>query len=128
MGLSQTDCKPEGITLNEAHAKVRHWYQNNKTKCGAQDQDYVQRSFALIDHLPEPAVPSELEIRAVLGEVIYGNLEWAYHETDGDFKMAAYAHAALEQAGFHFSLNEQEKHALQHGSSIWPYLSISRSP
>lgn len=59
----------------------------------------MQHSVALIDRLHEGSDLTQLELRAVLGEVIYGYLEWAYHENDGDFKMAAYAHAALEQAG-----------------------------
>lgn len=126
MGLSADDIKPSQITLGETYGKVRAWCRANKAKCRAQDDSYVQHSFALIHHLPEASDLSELELRAVLGEVIYGNLEWAYHESDDDFKMAAHAHAALEQAGFSFSLNEQEKEALK-SSSLWPYLSISPS-
>jgi len=126
MGLSSDDQKPDNITLHDAYESVRDWYRTNKAKCRASDQNYVKKSFDLIDRLPPASNISELEIRAVLGEVIYGNLEWGYHESDGDFKMAAYAEAALEQAGFEFWINEQDKQSLK-ASSLWPHLSINRS-
>ncbi|HXU37429.1 MAG TPA: hypothetical protein VN937_13795 [Blastocatellia bacterium] len=126
MALSETDPTPDKITLREAYNKIRPWYQNNKDKCKAQDASYAQKSFALIDNLPNVEKLSDLEVRAVLGEVIYGNLEWAYHQSDGEYKMAAYAHAALEQAGFQFSLDERERDGLRH-SILWPYLSINGS-
>jgi hypothetical protein len=31
-----------------------------------------------------------------LRRVIYRDLEWAYHESDGKYKMGDYAHAAFE--------------------------------
>jgi hypothetical protein len=34
-----------------------------------------------------------------LRRVLSRDLEWAYHESDGRFKMAAYAHAAFETVG-----------------------------
>ncbi|HKZ78456.1 MAG TPA: hypothetical protein VI750_05925 [Pyrinomonadaceae bacterium] len=126
MGLSDDDPQPTSISLRDAYAKIRVWYRANKSRCRVQDGDYVQRSFALIDKLPGSEALSELELRAVLGEVIYGNLEWGYHESDGKFKIAAYAHAALKQAGHQFSLDEHEKQALDN-SQLWPYLSINRN-
>lgn len=51
-------------------------------------------------------------------------LEWAYHQFDGKFKMAAYAHAALDRAGLPFILTDQEKGDLQPtGSQLLPLVS-----
>jgi imidazolonepropionase-like amidohydrolase len=77
--------------------------------------------FDLVDNLPDQSELSDIEIRAVLVEVISGKLEWAYHQSDGDYKMAAYAHAALEQAGLPTFLSEAEKRELR-GSRIYPFL------
>lgn len=111
MGLSSEDLRPEGIPLADAYLAIRRWYIANVSKIATREGDYARRSEALIHALPA-AVPSLLEIRAVLGEVVYGNLEWAYHETDGSYKMAAYAFAALEAAGYDYSLTASEREQL----------------
>jgi hypothetical protein len=67
---------------------------------------------------------TELEVRAVLSEVISGNLEWAYHETDGQYKMAAYAFGAFDAAGLNWSLNEAEREELK-SSILWSLLMIN---
>jgi len=89
------------------------------------ERDYAKKSEALILALPPPDELSQLEIRAVLGEVIYGNLEWAYHQADSQYKMAAYAHGALEAAGLSWSLTEEDRKQLV-GSRLWPHLMINR--
>ena len=127
MGLLPSDPKPTSISLEDAYRSVRDWYTANipllRERMG--DRPDAQKSEGLIRALPTADTLSVLEIRAVLGEVIYGNLEWAYHESDGQFKMAAYSHAALEQAGYDWSLSESERDQLR-SSSLWPYLIISR--
>ena len=35
---------------------------------------------------------------AALGEIIYGNLEWAYHESDGEFKMGLWPHLSVNKS------------------------------
>ena len=126
MALNDSDPTPDHITLREAYDKIRPWYRYNKAKCNVADESYKQKSFALIDMLPSEEKLSDLEIRAVLGEVIYGYLEWAYHESDGDYKMAAYAHTAVKQAGVNYFLNEAERDKLKQ-STLWPYLSINKN-
>jgi len=127
MGLNADDKKPSGMSLADAYERIRQWYSRNipmlRQKTG--DRDYGRKSEALIRSLPPAPQLNELEVRAVLGEVIYGNLEWAYHQTDGDYKMAAYAHGALEAAGLSFSINEDEKQILK-TSVLWPHLIINR--
>jgi hypothetical protein len=127
MGLDSTDSKPKHMSLPQAYENIRRWYTQNLPLLRERPAggDYVQRSRALIRALPPASALNDLEIRAVLGEVIYGNLEWAYHQTDGQHKMAAYAHGALEAAGLQWSLADTEKQQLK-GSTLWPYLSISR--
>jgi len=127
MGLNADDKKPAGMSLADAYERIRQWYSHSipllRQKMG--DRDYANKSEALIRALPPAPQLSELEIRAVLGEVIYGNLEWAYHQTDGNYKMAAYAHGALETAGLSWSINEEEKQKLK-TSVLWPHLMINR--
>lgn len=85
MGLNADDKKPVGMSLADAYERIREWYSRNiallRQKMG--DCEYAKKSEGLIRALPPASQLSELEIRAVLGEVIYGNLEWAYHQTDG---------------------------------------------
>ncbi|WP_347242855.1 hypothetical protein, partial [Thermogutta sp.] len=106
MGLLASDKKPAQISLKDAYCKIRKWYQANVDMVRSRNDDYGNRSAALIEALPPVDMLSDLEIRAILGEVIYGNLEWAYHKDDGAYKMAAYAHGALEAAGQSWSLSD----------------------
>jgi len=137
MGLDPKDPKPTQITIREAYTKIRQWYRDNVPKFLERPveeiemggfkivRDYSAHAKAcldLVDNLPDQSELSDIEIRAVLAEVIAGKLEWAYHQSDGDYKMGAYAHAALEQAGLPLFLSEAEKREL--GSSrIYPFLS-----
>ena len=127
MGLSQTDKKPRAISLAQAYEHIVRWYSENLSllRQRTADGEYAGKSDALIKALPPASGLTDLEIRAVLGEVIYGNLEWAYHETDGQYKMAAYAHGALEAAGLGWSLSEAERQELK-DSKLWPYLIINK--
>ena len=126
MGLQPDDLKPFGISLSDAYANVRTWYSAQLQTLAERGDAYGQQSTELIQHLPPSGFISELEIRAVLGEVLYGYLEWGYHHSDGHFKMAAYAHAALNAAGLPISLTPQEKGQLMQ-SKLWPFLQISRT-
>jgi len=127
MGLNAMDKKPQNMTLAEAYKNIRQWYSQNLSLLQQRlgDPEYAKKSEALIRALPPASELNDLEIRAVLGQVISGNLEWAYHETDGQYKMAAYAHGALEAAGLNKSLSETERQQLK-GSALWPYLMINR--
>ena len=117
MGLSSSDPMPVGISLEDAYIKIQDWYQSNIAIAPSS-------SVSLIKFLPDVSTLTELEIRAVLGEIIYGNLEWAYHKSDGKYKMAAYAHAALESGGFDSTLNQNDRNKLR-PSPVWPFLIIS---
>jgi hypothetical protein len=136
MGLDPKDPKPTQITIREAYTKIRQWYRVNvpkfldrpakeietgKFKIVRDFSASAKACFDLVDNLPDQSELSDIEIRAVLVEVISGKLEWAYHQSDGDYKMAAYAHAALEQAGLPTFLSEAEKRELR-GSRIYPFL------
>jgi hypothetical protein len=100
MGLNKNDKRPTNISLVEGYDHICNWYSKNipllKERTG--NRDYVKKSEALIRTTPLSSEISDLEIRGVLGELIYGNLEWANHEMDSQFKMAAYAHSALKAA------------------------------
>lgn len=126
MGLDLSDPKPEGISLQNAYIAIRDWYQSNVQQVVSKTDEYSQRSASLIKSLPAVNSISELEIRAVLGEVIYGSLEWAYHKSNGQYKMAAYAYGALEAAGLKYSISDDERKKLK-TSKLWPFLSFNRS-
>jgi len=125
MGLSKEDKKPEGISLIDAYNAIKKWYQANIAQIQRREGDYLKKSVLLIKNLPEASKMSEFEFRAVFGEIIYGNLEWAYHQSDGKYKMAAYAHAALEAKSLKWSLSEEERNKLR-DSKLWPFLNIGR--
>ena len=137
MGLSNEDKTPDGISLREAYTKIKQWYKIN-TPLLTQDSSgilhtgglvtqrnyskYANAALDLVNSLPDENGLSEVEIRAILSEVISGKLEWAYHESDGDFKMAAYAHAALKKANKPLFLPKEVKVELKK-SLLYPYLS-----
>lgn len=122
MGLLSTDSLPTGIALTDAYSAIRTWYCAHADQALARGDEYGRGSAALIQALPAASAVSDLEIVAVLREVILGYLEWAYHQSDGRYKMAAYAHAALEKAGRSYTLTAEETEVLK-SSTLWPYLS-----
>jgi hypothetical protein len=92
MGLSSADKRPSGMTVDEAYEAIRAWYQANRHRA-------PDHSKPVIDGIV-PARQATLDQKvAVFREVIARNMEWAYHEDDGQYKMAAYALAGLEAAG-----------------------------
>jgi hypothetical protein len=125
MGLDVRDRLTEGILLKDAYKKIKKWYSSNIHKINVMNDDYRNRSINLVNNLPHENLASELEMRAVLGEVIHGNLEWGYHESDGRFKMAAYSLAAFETLNIGWAFNDAEKEILK-SSELWKFLIISR--
>lgn len=132
MGLDSSDLRPTGIALRAAYDAIRAWLQANASHLASHPphdayrdfRPHIEASLPLIEALPPSASLSDIEIRAILLEVIMGKLEWAYHQSDGKFKIAAYAHAALDHAGLSFILTDQEKRALQAtGSQLLPLMS-----
>lgn len=120
MGLSEEDKLPTGIELRDAYTKIRNWYQANINLLEESKDEYSEISRNLILSMPEPSTATELEMRAVMGEIIYGKLEWAYHESDGQYNMAAYAHEAVKPFGG-YSISEEDQEALK-SSVLWPYV------
>jgi hypothetical protein len=108
MGLLAEDKKPEGISLEDAYTAIRNWYQAHSDLIRGGTDEYRARSKELILQLPEASALDELELRAVVTEVLMGLLEWGYHEADDKYKMGAYAHAALEACALDFRLSEDE--------------------
>lgn len=124
MALSSTEKKPDGISLQDAYSAIRTWYQQHiETLLARRDLDvsYAHASAAIIRALPDASMLSEVEIVWLFGEVIGGRLEWAYHESDGIYKMAAYAKAALESKGRSYLLTAEETQQIEL-SSLWPLI------
>ena len=125
MGLLPSDKIPPNVSFRDAYSKIREWCQANVEIPESRNDEYGNRGATLTKALPLHDNLSDLEIQAVLGEVIYGNLEWAYHQDDGAYKMAAYAQGALEATGLSFVLSSDEKAKLQ-DSPLWTHLTLSR--
>jgi hypothetical protein len=123
MALSPSDPQPKGISVADAYSAIRAWYKSNVSKADARGGDYGRDSAKLIRFLPPTSALNDLEQRAILREVILGYLEWGYHQSDAQYKMAAYAHAAFEARGSSYSLSSAEKESLN-TSQLWPYLSL----
>ena len=75
MGLNQDDRLPIDISLVDAYTSVRRWYLANMQilKENPRGSDCVKLE-ALVHALPPVSRVTGLEIRAVLGEILYGNL------------------------------------------------------
>jgi hypothetical protein len=101
MGLDSTDPLPDGISIKDAYAAIRTWYQANVDVCASDPQrgQYAAESKAYVESLPPPDQATQEEMEDLLRRVLSRDLEWAYHQSDGRYKMAAYAHAAFQTAG-----------------------------
>ena len=99
MGLGADDAIPNQISLRNAYSAVRDWYRTHVAEVPDWDTAEAARSVLLIKALPESSGLSDLEMRAVLAEVLAGRMEWAYHRSDGAYKMAAYAEALADDDG-----------------------------
>jgi hypothetical protein len=91
MALDSKDPIPTGISAADAYAKLRTWYQAHVGTVEARQDDYGKKSAAYIRAMK--AAPSATEMQDAFKQVLTGLLEWAYHESDGRYKMAAYATA-----------------------------------
>jgi hypothetical protein len=112
------------ITLKAAYKAIRAWYKLHKSessRLGRGQAKYIARSTQLIDALPSVNIVTDLEIRAVLQEVIMGFLEWAFCDSDGKYKMSEYAKLALEARNFKSFITPDELAELT-SSWIMPYI------
>jgi protein-tyrosine-phosphatase len=93
MALDSGDPRPTGLTDQEKYRRIFAWYRANRGRLSQRTDDYARRSADYIDKLPDPASVSPEQIADAFKQVRTGVLEWAYHESDGQYKMAAYAGA-----------------------------------
>ena len=101
VGLNENDARPEGISVRDAYAAVRVWYQGNVDRFAEDPRRgrYAAEAKAYIQALPAPDEATLAQMQNTLRRVLSSDIEWGYHETDGQYKMAAYAFAAFEAAG-----------------------------
>ena len=92
MALDSGDPIPSGISAADAYAKIRVWYQANVARIEGRGGDYAKKSAAYIRAMPASPTPEQMKDAFI--QVRTGLLEWAYHQSDGSYKMAAYAEAA----------------------------------
>ena len=116
---------PDGISMLDAYAAIHDWC------CTHVDDLEVptglgERQRSLVSALPQPADASVVEMRAVFGELIGGNLAWAYRKTDGAHRMAEYAHSALRGADVSQEIVDLAEREALLASPMGPYLFCSR--
>jgi hypothetical protein len=92
---------PVDISFEDAYAAIRSWCQANiDLYCLDPERgEHAAESKGYIESLPPPDRASQGEMEDTLRRVLCRDLEWTYHESDGRFKMAAYAHRAFMTAG-----------------------------
>jgi hypothetical protein len=87
------------MTISECYSNVSSWLKVNKHKIPA-DGDYdALNVLNLIESLPSPADISDVEMYAVLKEILVGYLAWAQDCSDGTMRMVDYYQAANEFLG-----------------------------
>lgn len=125
MGLNESDKLPRRITPQGAYKAIYDWYKSNERFLDDIVLDgfkgYKDGFLPLVKHLIEPNNISDIEIKAILIEVIQGSLEPCYHASDSKYKMGAYAHAGLKHYGSIHKLTEEEALILRR-SPIRQYL------
>jgi hypothetical protein len=100
MGLDSQDKKPQGMLLIQAYDNIGQWYLENLPllpKEWGHQPELAKKSEALIKALPPASKLTELEIRAVLAEVISGCLEWGITTQMGSTRWLPMPTAPLKQ-------------------------------
>src|SRR5437773_12140817 len=97
MGLDSTDPRPQGISARDAYAAIWTWYQANFGRDKRHDK-YAIESKAYVQSMPKPDIASEKDMFDAFRQVLSGKLEWAYHASDGKYKMAAYAEVGRDRS------------------------------
>ena len=93
MALNPADARPTGLSERERYNKIWTWYRANASRLASRTDDYAKRSSDCIRELSAPDSASAAQIADTFKHVQTGLLEWGYHESDGHYKMAAYAGA-----------------------------------
>src|SRR5438309_12027973 len=98
MSAASEDPRLATMSSRDAYATIRAWYQANVEMCAADPQlrPHALASKGYVESLPPPEQATQAGIEDTLRRVLSGDREWGYHKSDGDFKMAAYAHAGFE--------------------------------
>jgi len=117
MGLLKGDLEkvPKSLELKDCYSRILIWHRKfgqEKLKSKQQSGDkYGLAYLNLLSGLPSPNKASKEDMAFVFGEVIYGLMEWAYHQEDQHgIKTAAYAHFATDRF-FDGNLGELQEEA-----------------
>jgi len=103
MGLLPGDLEKvsKDMSVKECYVRIYTWhkkYGKKKIKEKQLQEAHAKRYSKLLDDLPTPQKATESDMNFVFGEVIYGLMEWSYHEEDAfGIKIAAYATFARAQ-------------------------------
>jgi imidazolonepropionase-like amidohydrolase len=120
---------PRNMTLLKAYKAICRWYRANRYYFELLYQNgnkaFTSELLELTHRLPRTKDITEIEMRAILIEVLRGNLEACYHASDGSYAMQAYARAGLTAFG-NMDLTQAEVELLKE-SPLWSSLCYNRS-
>lgn len=120
---------PSRMTLGKAYQAIYNWYKANVQYFLYLFQDQPNRLFTphffeLVENLPLPEEISDIEIKAILREVIAGHLEACFGASDGKYKMSVYARAGLKAIGDTSGIGEFTDEDIESlkNTTLWLYL------
>ena len=90
------------MEMSEAYQRVYDFFTKSGhllegANCTPQ---YKAATRALIAALPLPESAGEDDMRTIFEEIIIGNLEWSFHQSDGSMKMSECAFSAVGRDGY----------------------------
>lgn len=104
MGLSSDHLSlvPQSMDIKDCYERIYTWHKKNGRKKIIEKENlessYSKKYLALLDKLPLPKSITREDMDYIFSQVIWGDLEWAYHEKDSfGIKLAAYAHYAINK-------------------------------
>ncbi len=120
MNSFDRDRIPNKMPLQKVYSVIQNWLQANIELVKRYESEYMP----LVEALRPADEMRDIEMRAILGEVMWGNLEWAKDASDGQYTLRAYVWAAEKSSSDLLHLSEDEKSELRQ-SHLWPHLMLS---
>jgi hypothetical protein len=101
VGLSDSDPKPYEASSIESYDAIRSWYQANLDRFASDPvhANHIKDCRDYVEALQPGSKASEQQIDDLFHQVVMGVLECGYHQSDGHYKMAAYAEVGQQKRG-----------------------------
>ena len=109
--------------IRATYSQLRNWYQANAQTLldsappASRRAESIVKSLPVIDALPPESDLTDLEIRVVFFEVVYGVLAWSYWDKIGDRSVYELVASTLQQAGYPRDIGDANKKAFRESDS-----------